>query len=235
MTPKVLVTIPTYNERENISSLIQSLFELPVPGLEVLVIDDSSPDGTVQAVKELKPLYPGLHLIVRELPAGRGLAGRDGFLYALESGADFIVEMDGDFSHQPKHIPELLAALKNCDMAIGSRLAAGGSDRDRPLLRRILTWAANRYARRVLGLPVSDTNSGFRCYTRKALERINPESLRSSGPSIVHEVLFRAAKAGLKIREVPIEFIDRKKGKSKLSLLRLAAGYFWILRLKARL
>src|SRR5262249_32018503 len=155
-----------------------------------------SPDGTAAAVDRLRFRYPKLSLLRRQGPAGRGLAGRDGFIRALESQANFIVEMDGDLSHQPKHIPALLAAMKDCDMALGSRLAAGGSDSDRPFWRRWLTGAANFYSRSLLGLPVADTNSGFRCFSRAALEKIDPPSLKSKGPSIVHETLFRAISAG---------------------------------------
>jgi len=165
-------------------------------------------------------------------PAGRGLAGREGMLRAMEEGADYAVEMDADFSHQPRHVPELLAAMEGCDLAIGSRAMDGGSDSDRPLWRRLLTRAANGFSSRLLGLQVRDSNSGFRCYSRQALRAIDPAALRSRGPSIIHEVLYRASKAGLRIREVPISFVDRKQGRSKLNLARLAAGYFWILRLR---
>jgi len=227
-----LAVIPTYNERENIEALLEEICRLPVENLEAVIVDDRSPDGTEEIVRKLMARNPRLSLIERKGPAGRGLAGRDGFLYALQSGADFVVEMDGDFSHQPKHIPELLKAMAGCDMVIGSRLIAGGSDLDRPGWRRWLTHAANFYSRTLLGFPIADANSGFRCYSRYALQQIHPETLRSKGPSIVHETLFRALRAKLKVIEVPIEFVDRKKGKSKLNLSRLLAGYFWILRLK---
>lgn len=229
---KTIVVIPTYNEKENIELLARELLGLGVRGLEVLVIDDNSPDGTGEVVEQMGKMEPRIKLCCRKGPAGRGLAGRDGFILALEAGADRVVEMDGDYSHQPRHVPELLAALEHCDLAIGSRLAEGGSDDDRSASRRLLTKAANGYARVLLGLSVRDTNSGFRAYTRKALEAVDPKTLRSRGPSIVHEVLYRAARAGLRLREVPIEFIDRKRGRSKLDLKRLAAGYFWILRLR---
>lgn len=232
MALKTIVVVPTYDERENIETLARDLLALGVSGLEVLVVDDMSPDGTGEAVERMSREEPRVRLLRRSGPAGRGLAGRDGFVRALEDGADRVVEMDGDYSHQPRHVPELLAALDHCDLVIGSRLAEGGSDDDRPAVRRLLTVAANAYARLLLGLSVQDTNSGFRAYTRRALEAVDPRTLRSVGPSIVHEVLFRAARAGLLIREVPIEFIDRKKGSSKLDLRRLAAGYFWILRLR---
>lgn len=229
---RILAVIPTFNEADNILALIDEL--LKFPGMEVLVVDDRSPDGTAKLVGDRAAKDPRVRLIERTGPAGRGLAGRDGFLYALERRFDAAVEMDADFSHQPSSVPKLLEALGACDMAVGSRFVSGGTDLDRPIGRRVLTVAANAFARGVLGLPVLDCNSGFRAYTRRALEAIEPASLRSTGPSIVHEVLFRAARAGLRIKEVPIEFIDRKKGASKLTLARLAAGYLWILRLRLR-
>jgi len=230
--PRVLAVIPTYNERENIEPLVRALFGLGIPGFGALVVDDESPDGTSAAVEKLVPEFPGLELLRRRGPAGRGLAGRDGFVRALEKGARYIIEMDGDFSHQPKDVPRLLAAMDRCDVAVGSRLAAGGADKDRPAWRRIVTRWANLYARLMLGLPVRDANSGFRCFNREAMEAIDPATLKSRGPSIVHEALYRCVRKGLRIEEVPIDFIDRKKGKSKLNLRRLAAGYFWILRLR---
>ncbi|MBI5625112.1 MAG: polyprenol monophosphomannose synthase [Elusimicrobia bacterium] len=229
---RVIVVLPTYNEAENVASLVDALYGLAVRGLEVLVVDDESPDGTSDIVERLiaEGRYPGLRLLTRAGPPGRGWAGREGFMEAILLGADFIVEMDADFSHQPRHVPELLAAMKDCDVAVGSRFVGGGADQDRGLLRRLITRLANAFARRLLGLPVIDCNSGFRCYSRRALERIEPETLKSRGPSIVHEVLVRALDAGLAVKEVPIEFVDRRKGDSKLSLARLAAGYWWVLR-----
>lgn len=233
--PKVVVTIPTFNERENMEKLIEQLFGLGIPNLFILIVDDNSPDGTGEIVRRLIPAHAGeLALVCRSGEAGRGLAGREGFLEALRLQADYIVEMDGDFSHQPKDLPRLLAAAQGCDVVIGSRMVAGGTDLHRPAWRRHLTRAANLYAREMLRLPVLDTNSGFRCFTRAAMARINPATLMSGGPSIVHEVVFRAIREGLTIHEIPIEFIDRRYGRSKLNLFRLAAGYFWILRLRFR-
>lgn len=232
--PRIAVVVPTFNERENVAALVEELFGPGLPRLDVIVVDDRSPDGTADVVDALRARHPRLFLLRREGVPGRGLAGRDGFLFALESGADVVVEMDGDFSHQPRHVPELLRALEDADVAVGSRFVSGGSDRDRPLWRRGLTGAANLYARTLLGLPIVDVNSGFRAYRREALTRIDPRTLRSVGPSIVHETLFRAARRGLRVKEVPIEFVDRRRGESKLTLLRLAAGYFWILRLALR-
>lgn len=229
---RVLVVVPTYNEAGNIERLVDALYGLGVDGLHVLVVDDQSPDGTAERVRALRARHPGLRLLERSGPAGRGLAGREAFLYALrQPTVEAVLEMDADFSHQPRHVPELLAALREADVAIGSRRVPGGSDLDRGLGRRVLTWVANLYARSLLRLPVLDTNSGFRAFRRRALEAIEPETLRSRGPSILHEVLYRAARAELSFREVPIQFVDRKEGRSKLNLALLASGYFWILRL----
>ncbi|MBI3551212.1 MAG: polyprenol monophosphomannose synthase [Elusimicrobia bacterium] len=228
---KTVVMVPTYDEAQNIEALIRELLALRIEGLEVLVVDDRSPDGTAEIVSRLAALESRVKLLRREGPKGRGLAGRDGYLKALELGAERVVEMDADFSHQPKHIPALLAGLERGDLIIGSRLIVGGSDRDRPLARRWLTVAANAYARLLLGLPVEDTNSGFRAFSRKALETVSPQTLRSAGPAILHETLYRARRAGLRLLEVPIEFVDRKKGESKLDLRRLAAGYLTVLKI----
>jgi dolichol-phosphate mannosyltransferase len=228
---KTVVMIPTYDEAQNIEALLAELLSLPVPGLEALVVDDRSPDGTAELVARMCKKEARVHLLLRSGPKGRGHAGREGFLKALELGAERIVEMDADFSHQPRHIPALLAALSSCDIAIGSRMVAGGSDDDRPLARRWLTVAADAYARALLRLPVKDANSGFRAFSRRALETIRPATLSAAGPAILHEMLYRAARAGLRFSEVPIEFIDRRKGDSKLDLRRLAAGYLTVLKI----
>lgn len=232
MTPRVLVMVPTFNERGNVAALVDELFALRVEGLEVLIVDDESPDGTAELVVELARTRPGLRLLRRPPPAGRGLAGRDGYLRALELGAAYIIEMDGDLSHPPSAVPALLEAMGECDLALGSRLAPGGSDLDRPVYRRLLTVFGNFYARLLLGLEVADANSGYRCFSRKALEAVEPATLTSPGPAIVHETLYRAARAGLRVREVPIEFVDRKSGASKLGVRLVLAGWLAILKLR---
>ncbi len=231
MNSRVLVCIPTYCESENIAHLIEEIFSLQIPGLEILIADDASPDNTAKIAENLRNRYPLISILKRKPPYGRGAAGRDLFLYALEKNFDAAIEMDADFSHDPKSIPQMLKALENSELVIGSRFIQGGSDTERPKGRQILTRWANFYARSLLRINVKDANSGYRAWSRKALQAIEPQSLRARGPAIVHEALFRAARKKIKIQEIPIRFVDRKMGFSKLNLGKLAYGYFWILRL----
>lgn len=231
---KTVVTVPTYNESENVVPLLSAIEALGVPGLEVIVVDDASPDGTAERVTDFARHHPFADVIDRTGPRGRGRAGRDGFLAALARGADFIVEMDGDLSHDPRYIPDLLAAAERHDVVLGSRFVAGGSDTDRARWRRLLTLAANAYIRIVLRTSVRDANSGFRCFRRTALEAIDPATLRSPGPAIVQEVLFRAHRRGLRIHEIPVIFCDRERGDSKLGWLELWQGYWAVLWLRVR-
>ncbi len=228
-----MAVLPTYNEAANVVGLLERLFALPLDGFEAVVVDDASPDGTAALAAGLRPRFPGLYVLSRRGPAGRGLAGKDGFLFALERGADLILEMDADLSHEPEQAIRLIdaAASGGCDIALGSRLISGGSD-DRPAPRRMLTRAATAYARAALGLRLRDVNSGFRCFRREALLALEPATLRSRGPAILHETLFRAARRGLRVVEVPIDFVDRRQGRSKLDAARLAAGALWVLRLR---
>jgi len=228
----VWVFIPTYNEAENIRRLTEEIFALRLPRLHVLVVDDQSPDGTGEAVRSLQQKYPSLHLLIRSGKKGRGLAGKDGYVRCLQSGADVVLEMDADFSHPPKDIPHFLAHLGEADILIGSRFVPGGQETGRSLWRRILTRWANHYARWMLRLSVRDCNSGFRCFRKEALEKIDARSLESQGPSIIHEVLDRAGRKGLRMAEIPITFTERKRGRSKLNLWRLFKGYLWILKLR---
>jgi glycosyltransferase involved in cell wall biosynthesis len=232
---KVVVVVPTYNERENIGRLLEELCALPLEDLHVVVVDDASPDGTGEAVQAVGRGRGGVELLGRGGGAerGRGLAGRAGFLRALELGADRIVEMDADFSHDPRRVPDLLAALdRGADVALGSRFVPGGAERNRGLVRRTITRLANWYIRIVFGIPVLDSNSGFRAFRREALAGIEPDSLTSKGPAIVQEVLFRATRRGYRIVEVPILFVNRERGRSKLGIAQLLQGYFAVLRLR---
>lgn len=224
--------IPTYNEKENIKNLINKILKLRIKDLNVVVVDDNSPDGTWKIVQQISKKHKNVHLLLRKKGKGRGAAGRDGFIYCLKHGVDVVVEMDADLSHDPKYIPSMLKELKNADLILGSRRVEGSKEVGRSMMRRIITYLANLYIRLLLGLKVKDCNSGFRCFKRKVLEKINLEKLESKGPAIVQEVLFKAHLNGFKIKEIPITFVDRTKGTSKLGIPQLTAGYFMVLKLK---
>jgi dolichol-phosphate mannosyltransferase len=227
----VIVTIPTYNERENIGKLIEDILSLGL-GIEVVVADDDSPDGTWEVVKELSRNNPAVHLLHRKENRGRGNAGKEAFHYALTEGADLIIEMDGDLSHKPQFIPFLIEGTRHFDVVIGSRYVHGGKDMRTSPARRMISRVSNWYARTVLGLPIIDCNSGFRCFKKQVLEAINPLSLKSTGPSIVHELLYKAYKKGFTIGEIPIQFFEREKDRSKLTFTRLLRGWYMILKIR---
>jgi dolichol-phosphate mannosyltransferase len=232
---RVVCTIPTFNEADNILLLARELLALG-PGIEVLVVDDDSPDGTWRLVADAAREEPRLHLLHRTTDRGRGTAGRDGFVQALRMGAEVVIEMDGDFSHQPRYVPALLERLgrpgAEVGLVLGSRGVAGGRDVDRGLVRKIVTRAANLYIRLLLGIPVHDCNSGFRCWRRSTLEAIDVGATFSPGPAIVQELLFKTVRRGIPVAEVPIEFVDRVRGESTLTLRTLMQGYTTVLKLR---
>lgn len=217
---KTVVMIPTYNEAGNIPALVREILALPVAGeLQVLVVDDDSPDGTGRLMEDIAGGEPRAHVLIRKKRRGRGAAGIDGFKAALEMGADRVVEMDGDFSHQPRYIPALLAEADRCDVAVGSRFVRGGADSDRSVARRTITWFVRRFIRRRFRTAIRDVSSGFRCFKREALERVDLDDLVSVGPSVVLEILYKLILMDATIREVPIVFIDRERGRTKLNAL----------------
>lgn len=232
---RIVCTLPTYNESGNILPLTREILALD-PSYEVLVIDDDSPDGTWKLVEEAARSEPRLRLLHRTRDKGRGRSGRDGFARALELGADIVIEMDADFSHQPRYIPELVRALgpaqSGIGLVLGSRAVPGGKDADRGWTRRAITLLANLYIRVLLGVHVRDCNSGFRCWRRSTLERIRAGEAFSPGPAIVQELLYKTARAGIGIAEVPIEFNNRLHGASTLTLRTLMQGYTAVLRLR---
>jgi len=215
--PKTYVIIPTYNETENIKALLEQILALNIPDLTAVVVDDNSPDGTGDIVDQLAKENPKISVLHRHQNRGRGLAGIDGFKFALKNGADYIIEMDADFSHDPKYIPDLLKHIKNHDIVLGSRFVAGGEDMDRGLMRKIITVFARLYIKTMLGVPVKDVTSGFRCFRKGVLEEIDLNNMVSIGPSIVSEILYKCKLGGFTIYETPIVFEDRKKGETKLN------------------
>jgi len=223
---------PTYNERGNIKRLIDEILKLKIKNLHIVVVDDNSPDETWKTVQQISKKKKNVHLLLRKTDRGRGAAGRDGFIYCLKHGADIIIEMDADLSHDPKCIPIMLKELKNADLVMGSRRIKGGKEVGRNFIRKIITFFANLYIRLLLGLKVKDCNSGFRCFKREVLVSIKPENLEAIGPAIVQEVLFKVHLKGFKIKEIPITFEKRAKGKSKLGMKQIVAGYFMVLKLR---
>lgn len=212
---KILATLPTYNEADNIQPLIGDLLALD-ERMEVLVVDDNSPDGTWRRVQELATENSRIHLIHRTTERGRGTAGIAAFLFARDNGYDVAVEMDADYSHHPRFIPALIEPLLSdeADVVIGSRLVAGGGETGRHGMRRVITLGANLYIRMMLHLPVKDCTTGFRTFNRRALEQIQWEHLNARGPEIVQEVLIAARQNGLRMAERPILFEERRAGKS---------------------
>jgi len=231
-----LIIIPTYNEIENIEKLIKDIIMIDHT-LDILIVDDNSPDGTGKLVEKLKEEYNNLILIHREGKLGLGTAYVTGFKYALQNGYSIIFEMDADFSHDPNEIPNFLKAIKDADLVIGSRYIKGVNVVNWPLSRLLLSYFANRYTRFVTGLPVCDSTGGYKCFRRKVLESINLEEVRSGGYSFQIEMNFKAWKKGFKLKEIPIIFIDRAVGKSKMSkqIIREAVWMVWKLKIKSLL
>ena len=229
----LVVIVPTYNEVENIDSLLAELLALAIDGLEVLVVDDDSPDGTAERVRAWGERDGRVCLLLRKNQRGRGSAGVDGFKMALERGAWAVVEMDADGSHAPAHLPRLIEDLSRFDLVIGSRLVAGGSDA-RGLLRRLITAGANAYLRLLLGLPVRDATSGFRAYRAEVLRAIDLESLDCNGPAILQQVLVRAHRMGFSVGETPIHFVDRQAGRSTFNAGVALSGLAAAIRLRFR-
>ncbi len=234
--PLVAVMIPTYNEAGNIADLVRAIRGLPLPGYDIHVVaaDDNSPDGTGRIVADLGRTDPNVHAVIRAKRRGRGSGGIDGFKAALALGADFIVEIDGDFSHQPKHIPALLAALERHDMALGSRYVAGGRDANRGLHRRIITACVRVFIRRLYKVRIRDVSSGFRAYRREVLEAVDLDDLISVGQSIVLEILRKVDLLGFSVVEIPIVFIDRTRGETKLDFLALLETLLMAVKFKKR-
>nr|WP_320146489.1 polyprenol monophosphomannose synthase [uncultured Anaeromusa sp.] len=214
-----LIIIPTYNEKENLGPLLEAIYEIR-PDIHVLVVDDNSPDGTGQLVAEWadSPQYEGrLFLLRRAGKLGLGTAYIAGFRWALARSYRRILEMDADFSHNPRYLPDLLAAAEEADLVLGSRYVSGGGVKNWGFWRRFLSRGGSLYARVLLGLPYQDLTGGFKCFRREVLETLDLGAVRSNGYSFQIELTYRAHCKGFKIKEVPIVFEDREVGKSKMS------------------
>jgi dolichol-phosphate mannosyltransferase len=229
---KILVVIPTYNESDNITAITHDVLAAD-ERIELLIVDDSSPDGTGAMVRELQTTQPRLHLLERAGKLGLGTAYCEGFRYALERGYDVIFEMDADFSHDPKELPRFLKEIETADVVIGSRYTTGVNVVNWPMQRLLLSWFANQYTRWITRMPVADATGGFKCFRAQVLRTIDLTNIRSNGYAFQIEINFKAWRTGARIVEIPIIFVDRRSGISKMSknIIWEAAWLVWKLRL----
>jgi dolichol-phosphate mannosyltransferase len=229
---KTIVVVPTYNERDNIGPLIAAVLAQG-PEIEVLVVDDNSPDGTGQVVKSLRRSEPRVHLLPRDGKYGLGSAYREGFARALDLGAEYVFEMDADFSHDPAMIPRFLQLMDRFDVVVGSRYLNGVSVVNWPLRRLMLSYGANVYTRVITGLRISDCTGGFKCFRAQVLRALDLSRVRSDGYAFQIEMNFRCVEAGFRVGELPIIFIDRHAGTSKMSrrIVREAVLMVWRLKI----
>ena len=230
-----IVIIPTYNEKENVEAIIRAVMELP-HGFDILIIDDGSPDGTAQIVKNLQAteFAERLHLVERKGKRGLGTAYIAGFKWALTEGYDYVFEMDADFSHDPKDLTRLYeaCAVEGYDVAIGSRYVSGVNVVNWPMGRVLMSYYASKYVRLVTGVPIHDTTAGFKCYRRRVLETIDLDAIRFKGYAFQIEMKFTAYKLGFKIKEVPVIFVNRQLGTSKMSGGIFGEALFGVVRLR---
>jgi dolichol-phosphate mannosyltransferase len=233
---KILIIIPTYNEKENIENLIKVVLKQH-EAIEILVLDDNSPDGTGAIVERLMQDEPRIHIIKRPGKMGLGSAYVTGFKYALKQDYDFIMEMDADFSHNPNDIPKLIEAAQDNDLVIGSRYCNGINIINWPIERLLISYFASKYVRIITGMPVKDPTGGFKCFKRKVLEKIDLDNIHSEGYSFQIEMNYKAWMKGFKLKEVSIVFTERVNGCSKMSrkIVYEAAWMVWRLKLMALL
>ncbi len=236
MSGKTLIIVPTYNERENLPALAECIFKLPV-AVDLLIVDDNSPDGTGPLADELASRHPQMHVLHRQERAGLGGAYCGGFKWALEREYEFIFEMDGDLSHNPDDIPRFLEAMKDADLALGSRYRNGIRVINWPLNRLMLSLAAAKYVQVITGMPYSDPTGGFKCFRRHALELLDLNGIASSGYSFQIEMTHKVWRQNLRVVEVPIIFTDRFHGTSKMSpkIVREALRIVWKMLFQNRL
>jgi dolichol-phosphate mannosyltransferase len=227
----ILVIIPTYNEKENIKRIIDDVLEI-CHSCDVLVVDDNSPDGTGRIVRAIQKKTNRVHLIERERKMGLGTAYVTGFKFALRNKYSKFFEMDADFSHDPKDIPRFLKEIKEAGLVIGSRYKSGISVVNWPITRLLLSYFANFYARIVTGVPVWDLTAGFKCFRREVIESIDLDSIHSDGYGFQIEMNYRVFRKGYKIKEIPVIFIDRRSGESKMSKRIIWEAFWLVLRLR---
>src|SRR5438874_8677187 len=226
---KTLIIIPTYNEVENLQPLLEQIFSY-VTDTDLLIVDDNSPDGTGDLAERLSSQDARVHVMHRTGKLGLGTAYIAGFKYAVAHGYDAAFEMDADFSHDPRYLPDFLKAIEHSDLVIGSRYISGGGTPNWSFLRRFISGGGNIFARFMLGIPVQDCTAGFRCYRRQVLESIDLDTIQSQGYAFQVEMAYRVMRQGFKIVETPIVFMDRRIGKSKMSRKIVIEAFIYVLR-----
>lgn len=231
---RALIIFPTYNERDNIEKIVHAVLPLDMR-IHVLIVDDNSPDGTGEIADKLAQHEKNVHVLHRQAKEGLGKAYIAGFRWAIEHKFDFIFEMDADFSHGPEYIRDFLREIQHHDLVIGSRYISGVNVINWPIARLLLSYYANVYTRVITGLPLRDATGGYKCFRREVLEAIDLDDVRSSGYAFQIEMSMRAWKKGFRIKEIPIVFVDRVAGSSKMSkkIMREAIWMVWLLRFKA--
>lgn len=228
-----VIILPTYNERENLAGIVQDIFSVGIRDLRIIIVDDNSPDGTGQIANELAANNSNIEVIHRSKKEGLGRAYVTGFKKALaEADNQYIFEMDADFSHQPKYLPDFLEKAGEADLVLGSRNIAGGGVENWGMLRRFISWLANITIRIILGVPIKDLTGGYKCWQRHVLEQLDLDQVESSGYNFQIEMTYKAYKKGFKIVETPIVFIERRAGQSKFSLGIIFESFWRVLKLR---
>lgn len=228
---KALVVMPTYDEADNIAEMVSQVLSQD-PSIEVLIIDDNSPDGTGEIAEKLAAQDPRVHVFHRKKKLGLGSAYVVGFKYAVKEGYDYILEIDSDFSHDPREISSFLKNMEEYDLVIGSRYVSGISVINWPMSRLLLSYFANLYARTVVGAPIRDLTGGFKCFRRDVLEAIDLNKIHSDGYAFQIEINYKAYRKGFKVKEIPITFVERRAGKSKMSKKIIGEAFFLVYRLR---
>lgn len=231
MNKRVLVIIPTYNEKENIEKIISAVLKICTTS-DVLVVDDNSPDGTGSTVKSIQKKTDRVHLFEREKKLGLGTAYVEGFKFGIKKRYDYLFEMDADFSHDPEDLPRFLEEIQKADLVIGSRYKNGVSVVNWPILRLLLSYFANVYARIVTGVPVKDLTAGFKCFKREVIESIDLDSIHSDGYGFQIEMNYWTFRKGYRIKEIPVIFVDRRSGESKMSKRIIWEAFWLVIRLR---
>jgi dolichol-phosphate mannosyltransferase len=231
---KIAVIIPTYNERKNIQEIIPAVLGLNLDGLEIVVVDDNSPDKTWEIVEDIKTKDPRVHLIKRSGKLGLGTAYLEGFRHALQNGAEYVFEMDADFSHDHNHIPIFLQEIENHDLVSGSRYVKGGKTENWDLKRKAVSFWGNVYSKTILGVPFKDLTTGFKCYRREVIEHLVGKNIDSIGYVFQVETTYLAHKAGFRVKEIPIIFTERRNGFSKFNFPIIWESFWKVIELRLK-